>query len=359
MQSQARRPVKTFTIGFAEDGFNEAEHAKAVARHLGTDHTELYVTPEMSRSVIPLLPDLYSEPFADASQIPTYLVAQMTRQHVTVALSGDAGDELFGGYDRYSWGRRIWSRLSWMPAPARRALGAIVQRIPAARWDSLGRHLPRVRGIPRLGDKAHKLARRLTRVNSSDDLYRSLVSEWEPESGIVQGSSRLRTLLDDMAIADGVRDAEHRMMLLDAMTYLPDDILQKVDRASMAVSLETRVPFLDHRVAELAWRMPLRMKIRDGQGKWILRQVLHRHVPRELVERPKAGFGVPIGEWLRGPLREWAEDLLSESALARRGLMEPAPVREKMRQHLAGTHDWTPRLWSALMLQAWAGRNAA
>ncbi|HLA90396.1 MAG TPA: asparagine synthase (glutamine-hydrolyzing) [Gemmatimonadaceae bacterium] len=357
MQAQARRPVRTFTIGFAEDGFNEAVHAKAVARHLGTEHTELYVTPELSRSVIPRLPDLYSEPFADASQIPTFLVAEMTRQHVTVALSGDAGDELFGGYNRYSWGRRIWSRLSWLPPGARGALGAVILRIPAPSWDALGTHLPRVRRIARLGDKAHKLARRLMSVNSTDDLYRSLVTEWEPDSGVVRNSRPLRTLLDDPTVVQGVREAEHRMMLRDAMTYLPDDILQKVDRAAMGVSLETRVPFLDHRVAELAWRIPLHLKIRDGQGKWVLRQVLHRHVPRELVERPKAGFGVPVGEWLRAPLRDWAEDLLSESRLAHCGLLEPAPVREKLRQHLAGTHDWTPRLWSALMLQAWAGRN--
>jgi asparagine synthase (glutamine-hydrolysing) len=357
MQAHARRPVRTFTIGFGESGFNEAVHAKAVARHLGTDHTDLYITPELSRGVIPLLPDLYSEPFADASQIPTYLVAQMTRQRVTVALSGDAGDELFGGYNRYSWGRRIWNRVSWLPPRARRALGAAIQRIPAARWDSLGSHLPRVSRIARLGDKAHKLARRLVNVNSPDDLYRSLVSEWEPGSGVVRGSRRLRTLLDDATFAESVPDAEHRMMLWDAMTYLPDDILQKVDRAAMGVSLETRVPFLDHRVAELAWRIPLRMKFRNGQGKWVLRQVLHRHVPRGLVERPKAGFGVPVGEWLRGPLRDWAEDLLSESRLAHCGLLEPAPVREKLQQHLAGTHDWAPRLWSALMLQAWAVRN--
>jgi asparagine synthase (glutamine-hydrolysing) len=356
MQAQARQPVRTFTIGFGEGGFNEAVHAKMVARHLGTEHTELYVTSELARSVIPKLPDLYSEPFGDASQIPTYLVAQLTRQHVTVALSGDGGDELFGGYNRYSWGRRIWSRLSWLPPRARRVLGSAIQAIPAQSWDTLGKRVPRMSQVARLGDKAHKLARRLINVNSLDDLYRSLVTEWEPDSGVARNSRGLRTLLDDTTVVHGIRDAEHRMMLRDSMTYLPDDILQKVDRAAMGVSLETRVPFLDHRVAELAWRIPLRMKIRDGHGKWILKQVLYRHVPKELVERPKAGFGVPIGEWLRGPLREWAEDLLSESQLARVGLLEPAPVREKLRQHLAGTHDWTPKLWSALMLQAWAGR---
>ena len=357
MQAQATRPVRTFTIGFDDAGFNEAEYAKEVARHLGTDHTELYVSPKQARDVIPHLPDLYCEPFADPSQIPTYLVSQIARQHVTVALSGDAGDELFGGYNRYFWGRRIWSRLSWMPLTARRMLGTLIQEVPAQAWDVIGAGLPAVSRIARLGEKAHKLGYRLRTVNSLDDLYRSLVSQWTPDSGVVPGVRRLATRLDDPMAVRGVLEPEHRMMIWDSLTYLPDDILHKVDRAAMGVSLETRVPFLDHRVAELAWRLPLHMKIRGGQGKWALRQVLYKYVPRKLIERPKAGFGIPVGQWLRGPLREWAEDLLGESRLHRGGLLAAGPIREKWQQHLAGTHDWTPMLWAVLMFQAWLARE--
>lgn len=353
MQARSSRPVRTFTIGFDEAGFNEAEHAKAVARHLGTEHTELYVSPQQARDVIPRLPELYCEPFADSSQIPTFLVSQIARQHVTVALSGDAGDELFGGYNRYFWGRRIWSRLSWMPLSVRRRLGALIQRVPPGAWDALGRRVPGMAGVARLGDKAHKLAHRLKTVDSLDDLYRSLVTEWGADSGVVPGARQLPTLLDYRTAVQGVADSEHRMMVWDALTYLPDDILHKVDRAAMGVSLETRVPFLDHRVAELAWRIPLHMKIRNGQGKWALRQVLDRHVPRALIERPKAGFGIPVNQWLRGPLREWAEDLLDESRLECGGLLAVGPIRQKWRQHMAGTHDWTPGLWAVLMFEAW------
>lgn len=353
MQAQSGRSVRTFTIGFEEAGFNEADYAKAVARHLGTDHTELYVSPQQARDVIPRLPELYCEPFADSSQIPTFLVSQIARQHVTVALSGDAGDELFGGYNRYFWGRRIWSRLSWMPLLARRTFGALIQRVPPGTWDVLGRRVPGMAGISRLGDKAHKLAYRLKTVVSLDDLYRSLVTEWGADSGVVSGARRLPTLLDDPTVVQGVADSENRMMVWDALTYLPDDILHKVDRAAMGVSLETRVPYLDHRVAELAWRIPLQMKIRNGQGKWALRRVLDRHVPRALIERPKTGFGIPISQWLRGPLREWAECLLDESRLACGGVLEAGQIREAWQQHLAGTHDWTPRLWAVLTYQAW------
>lgn len=353
MQAQATRPVRTFTIGFDDAHFNEAEYAGAVARHLGTDHTELYVSPQQARDVIPHLPDYYSEPFADSSQIPTFLVAQMARQHVTVALSGDAGDELFCGYNRYFWGQRIWGRVSWMPPKARRTLGSLVRQVPPGAWDAIGRGLPKRAKIARLGDKAHKMAHRLENVSSLDDLYRSLVTEWTADSGIVHGARRLPVLLEDPNAVAGISDSENRMMMWDALSYLPDDILQKVDRAAMAVSLETRVPFLDHRVAELAWRIPLNMKMRDGRGKWILRQVLYRHVPSQLIERPKAGFGIPINQWLRGPLREWAEYLLDESRLNASGLLSAAPIRQGWQQHLAGTHDWTARLWTVLMFQAW------
>jgi asparagine synthase (glutamine-hydrolysing) len=353
MQAQSTRPIRTFTIGFEDAGFNEAEYAKAVAKHLGTDHTELYVSPQQARDVIPRLPELYCEPFADSSQIPTFLVSQIARKHVTVSLSGDGGDELFSGYNRYVWGSRIWNRLSWMPPFIRRGLGQGIQIVPAGAWDWMGGKLPGAAGIARLGDKAHKLAHRLRSVNSLDDLYRSLVSEWTPELAVVPGARPLPTLLDDAAAVRGIVAPENRMMVWDALTYMTDDILCKVDRAAMGVSLETRVPFLDHRVVELAWRVPLSMKIRGGQGKWALRQVLYKHVPRELIERPKAGFGIPINQWLRGPLRDWAEDLLDESRLKREGYLNAAPVRLKWSQHLKGTHDWTPKIWAVLMFQAW------
>jgi len=353
MQTQSERPVETFTVGFDEAGFDESPHALAVAKHLGTEHHEIRVTADDARSVIPLLPQLYDEPFADSSQIPTYLVCQAARRNVTVALSGDAGDELFGGYNRYFWAERVWNRIAWLPPSLRQALGTALQQLPTERWDSLGRMLPGGLGIARLGDKAHKMAHRMKTVKSLDDLYRSLVTEWPADVELVKGATRLPTKLDDTNLVVGISDAEHRMMLWDSLTYLPDDILTKVDRAAMGVSLETRVPFLDHRVAELAWRLPLNMKIRGGEGKWALRQVLYKYVPRELIERPKAGFGIPVGQWLRGPLRDWAEALLDEQRLEQEGYLNPAPIREIWRQHLNGRHDWTVRLWTVLMFQAW------
>lgn len=352
MQAQTSRPVRTFTIGFDEAGFNEAEHAKRVALHLGTEHTELYVTQQQAREVIPRLPSLYSEPFADSSQIPTYLVSQMARQHVTVALSGDAGDELFGGYNRYVWGSRLWNRARRFPAPLRRILGAGIQAVPPNVWDRLGQSLPRQRRIGQLGDKARKLGQGLSAATSLDGLYASLVSEWQGYR-LVHEARDLPTLLDDSEVVRGLAEPEHRMMAWDALTYLPDDILCKVDRAAMGVSLETRVPFLDHRVVELAWRLPLHMKIRNAQGKWALRQVLYRHLPRGLMERPKAGFAIPVGLWLRGPLREWAEDLLSESRLRQEGFFDPEPIRLRWAEHVTGRRDWTPALWAVLMFQAW------
>jgi asparagine synthase (glutamine-hydrolysing) len=363
MQKQSSRPVKTFTIGFDESGFDESPHALAVARHLGTEHHEMRVTSRMAQEVIPSLPWMYDEPFADSSQIPTHLVCSAARQHVTVALSGDAGDELFGGYNRYFWGPRIWSRLCVLPFPLRRALGSAIAAVPVAvlnaarlpQGDGLG-------GVVRLGDKLHKLAARLHAVQSLDDLYLSLVSEWSDPAAIVRGANGEQiveppSLLDDPLPNRGVEYQPLSMMLRDALSYLPDDILVKVDRAAMAVGLETRVPFLDHRVVELAWSLPLQMKIRDGQSKWALRQVLYKHVPRELIERPKAGFAVPVGQWLRGPLRDWAEALLDENRLRDEGYFNPEPIRAAWRQHLSGRRDWTARLWSVLMFQSWLAAN--
>lgn len=358
MQAQASRPVQTFTVGFEEAGFDESPHAKAVARHLGTEHHELRVSADIARSVIPSLPTIYDEPFADSSQIPTYLVSKAARESVTVALSGDAGDELFGGYNRYFWGKRIWSRLSWLPLPLRRAVGATITTVPPDAWDWLAETLPPLKGMVRFGDKAHKLGRRLRTVRGLDDLYRSLVTEWPPTLEIVIGAMPQRTPLDEIKLAGEICEPEHRMMFWDTLTYLPDDILTKVDRAAMAASLETRVPFLDHRVTELAWRLPLNMKLRDGQGKWALRQVLYKYVPRELIERDKAGFAIPVGEWLRGPLRDWAEVLLDEARLEREGFLHPKPIRLIWSQHLSRRYDWTQRLWCVLMFQAWLEKSS-
>jgi len=356
MQAQSKQPVKTFTIGFDEKGYNEAVHAKAVARHLGTEHTELYISPDDALNVIPRLPSLYCEPFSDSSQIPTFLVSQMTREHVSVSLSGDAGDELFGGYNRYFWANRIWNKLKMFPTPIRKAMAQGLRYMPAERWDGMYNAieglLPASARITKPGDKTHKLAEILT-AGSAEAIYHRLVSHWKQPEEIVINASEPSTILTDRTDWPDFSDFNHLMMYLDTMSYLPDDILTKVDRAAMGVSLETRVPFLDHRVVEFAWQLPLHMKIRDGQGKWILRQVLERYVPRELTERPKMGFGVPIDSWLRGPLREWAEELLDETRLRNEGYFNPAPIRQKWQEHLSGQRNWQYHLWDVLMFQAW------
>lgn len=365
MQQQTMHQVKTFTVGFEEAEFDESPNARAVAKHLGTDHTELFVTANEAQDVIPKLPYFYDEPFADSSQIPTYLVCKAASHKVTVALSGDAGDELFGGYNRYFWGPRIWSRLAWLPFPARQLLGRLICNIPIPSLDSLGRavnaFIPSNQGILRTGDKAHKLGLRLSSVRNMDDLYLSLVSEWQDPDQVVKGvvprtfveKNAARSFLDIPLPDLGTEEHQLRMMYLDSMTYLPDDILCKVDRAAMATSLETRVPFLDHRVVELAWQIPLHMKIRGNESKWALRQVLHKYVPRELIDRPKAGFGIPVGQWLRGPLKDWAESLLAESRLETEGYFYPSLIRQKWAEHLSGLRDHTGSLWTVLMFQAW------
>lgn len=356
MQSRASRPVKTFTIGFHEAGYNEAVHAKEVARHLGTDHTELYVTPEEAQAVIPRLPAIYDEPFADSSQIPTFLVAQLARQHVTVSLSGDAGDELFGGYNRYFQMKSLLRKIGWLPGFSRQALAEGMNALSPSGWNSLYSFLepmlpPRLR-MTQVGDKALKIAEILT-ADSPEAIYHRLVSHWKSPADVVIGASESPTSLTDQRRWPHHHEFEHRMMYLDAISYLPDNILVKVDRAAMAVSLETRVPFLDHRVVEYAWQLPLSLKIRNGQGKWLLRQVLHKHVPKELIERPKQGFGVPIDSWLRASLRDWAESLLSEGRLRREGFFHPEPIRRKWQEHLSGTRNWQYYLWDVLMFQAW------
>jgi len=365
MQSQSPRQVKTFTVGFEDVAFDESPYAAAVARHLGTDHHALRVTDADARAVIPDLPDIYDEPFADSSQIPTHLVCRAARSQVTVALSGDAGDELFGGYNRYFWGPRIWNRLSPIPFPIRRILGSIINTIPLPVWDNLGRlHnalRPGASGIARLGDKAHRLGTSFFNVKDVDDLYRNLVTQWPAPASLIlteNGQSKEpKSLIEDLLPVASTKDPAARMMYRDAMAYLPDDILCKVDRAAMAISLETRVPFLDPEVIALAARLPLSMNIRRDQGKWTLRQVLNKHVPPELIERPKVGFSIPIGTWLRGPLRDWAEDLLSEERLSADAILEPGPIRIAWAEHLSGRRDWTARLWIILMFQAWLETN--
>lgn len=356
MQARSSRPVKTFTIGFHEKGFNEAEHAKAVARHLGTDHTELYVTPQQALEVIPRLPALYDEPFSDSSQIPTFLVSQMTRQHVTVSLSGDAGDELFCGYSRYLLGMQMWSRLSRLPMPVRTAFAGLLVRLRPSTWNRLlgpaQSLLPASLAQVNIGDKLHKGAGVLA-ARTPVELYRLLLSHWRDPAEFVLGAKEPGTVLTESALQPPTDHFVHQMMALDMLSYLPDDILVKVDRAAMGVSLETRVPMLDHRVVEFAWRLPLHYKLRDGVGKWPLRQVLYRYVPRHLIERPKMGFGVPVDSWLRGPLREWAEDLLDSTRLRNEGFFDPAPIRQKWDEHLSGRRNWQACLWNVLMFQAW------
>jgi len=348
--------VRTFTIGFHEDDYDEAADARNVARHLETDHTELYVTPAEAQKVIPELPTMYDEPFADSSQIPTYLISRLARQDVTVSLSGDGGDELFGGYNRYFWGRELWSRISPYPRSLRRAGAGGLRLLPPRAWDGIGRLLqpllPAALREKQVGTKVHRLAGVLA-TPSPEALYRDLVSHWlEPEE-IVTSGKEAPTALTDPGRWARLPDFTQRMMFLDLVSYLPDDILTKVDRASMAVSLEARVPMLDHRVVEFAWRLPLAYKIKGSSGKHILRRVLHRHVPRELVERPKMGFGLPIDSWLRGPLRAWAEDLLQEGLLQRQGYLRPGPIRKKWGEHLSGSRNWQYLLWDVLMFQAW------
>ena len=354
MKAASCGPVRTYTIGFDLPGFDEAPHSAAVARHLGTDHTELTVTAKQALDVIPQLPDMYDEPFADSSQIPTHLVSAMTRRHVTVALSGDGGDELFGGYNRYQLSTGFLRSLSLLPRPLRRAIAATLTAVPADRWSQVLSALPAGMQPRQVGDKLHKLA---TVLCADDDsaLYRRLVTHWEPAQ-IVPGAAEPKGLLWDAQLEREFPGLLERMQFLDLVTYLPDDILTKVDRASMAVALEARVPLLDHRVVEFAWRIPRQTLMRNGVSKWPLRQVLYRHVPHELIERPKTGFSIPLGEWLRGPLREWAETLLSEKRLRDGGLLSVQDVRRTWAEHLSGKHNWQYLLWDALMLEAWRER---
>ena len=362
MQAQSSRPVRTFTIGFHEAGYNEAEHAKAVAKHLGTDHTELYVTPQQAMEVIPRLANLYCEPFSDSSQIPTFLVSQLARQNVTVSLSGDGGDELFGGYNRYLKASNLNKKLSRFPVGLRNFLPGLITRISPKVWNRVSSPilplLKRRFNSADIGNKLHLGADMLkARSHSEVEFYHFLVQHWTNSSELVLGTTNMSSVISDPSLQPQADNFFHQMMALDTLTYLPDDILTKVDRAAMGVSLETRVPLLDHRVVEFAWRLPLDYKVRNGEGKWPLRQVLYKYVPQELMNRPKMGFGVPIESWLRGPLRDWAEALLSESRLRQEGYFNPSPIRQKWDEHLSGKYDWEYHLWNILMFQAWLEEN--
>ncbi len=355
MQAQSSRPVRTFTIGI-HSADNEADYAKAIATHLGTEHTELYVRSEDALAVIPKLPELYCEPFSDSSQIPTFLVCQMAGRQVKVALSGDAGDEVFCGYNRYLSARRVWKTMNYMPAWLRRmAAQALCACAPDTwdKWFSFVRPLlPKDMRLAAPGYKAHKLADVLT-LKDDRAFYRYLTSHWQNPQDLVVDAEEPQTLLTDPAAWPKTDRFEHWMMAMDAQTYLTDDILVKVDRAAMANSLETRVPILDHRLIELVWRIPLRQKIRDGRGKWLLRQILYRHLPKDLMERPKMGFGIPLDFWLRGPLRDWCENLLNENRLRQEGYFQPALIRGMWAEHLSGEKNWCYHLWDVLMFQAW------
>jgi asparagine synthase (glutamine-hydrolysing) len=351
-QKYSPQPVRTFTIGFEEQAYNEADHARAVAKHFGTDHNERMVTPREARDVIPKLPQIYDEPFADSSQIPTYLVSAFAREQVTVALSGDAGDELFGGYNRYFMTARAWGRLAQLPAPLRAAAAGSLAAVPAAMWDRLGA-LSGGRFPREFGSKVRKSMGSFAGARDLGEAFTSFVDEWADEgSPIVGGNETLNPRGFDLDVGENAPDTV-RMMYCDAVGYLPDDILCKVDRASMAVSLEAHVPYLDHRVAEMAARIPVSMKIEGKTGKKILRTLLYQEAPKRLFERPKTGFGIPVGEWIKGSLREWAEDLLDRDRMASEGWFDPEPVLRRWRDHLSGRRHSTAALWSVLMFNAW------
>jgi asparagine synthase (glutamine-hydrolysing) len=363
MQAQSAQPVRTFTIGFRDPRYNEADNARQVARHLGTEHTELFLDSRDALALIPRLPTLYDEPFADSSQLPTYLVSELARRRVTVSLSGDGGDELFAGYKLYRAGQHLWKATGWMPFGLRRMLGRSLRSVPGAALNAFSFCFPRAQShygnTGKLEDKVKKLA--LAVMIAEPELqHHALVSHHAFPHDLVVGAAEYPTAFTDPAGWLPLPNLVDRMMYLDLIGYLPDDILVKLDRASMSVGLESRVPFLDHRVIEFAWSLPLDLKMRNGQQKWVLRQVLGRYLPAEFLNRPKRGFAIPLADWLRGPLRNWGRDLLERSSLESDGYFDAAPVGALWREHLAGTHDWSQIAWNVLMFQAWLhGRDRA
>ncbi|HEM7853294.1 asparagine synthase (glutamine-hydrolyzing) [Burkholderia multivorans] len=359
MQAQSAAPVDTFTIGFHEAGYDEAGYAKAVARHLGTRHTELYVTADHALDVVPKLPAIYDEPFSDASQIPTFLVAELTRRHVKVSLSGDGGDELFGGYTRYFLTPRLWRKLHRVPAAVRTRIAGALHALRPDHADQLAAVAQGAWGAgelrespTRIGDRLHKLGHVMT-ADSRIGLYRLLMSSVHHPERIALAGHEPPTPLDTASAWPAHLSFAEQAMAIDTLTYLPTDILTKVDRAAMAVSLETRMPFLDHHVVEFAWRLPASLRLPEGQSKALLRRLLDRYVPTELIDRPKQGFCAPIDHWLRGALRDWADALLRPSRLRDEGFFDAAAVERLWRQHQAGRMNWQHQLWTVLMFQAW------
>lgn len=361
MQDQHNAKVRTFTIAFEDAAYSEAPDAARVASHLGSDHLEMKVTHQDALEVVPSMPEVFDEPFSDSSQVPSLLLSKLTREHVTVALSGDGGDELFGGYNRYVWAAGFWGKAQHVPQAARRVAGEVLGSVPPRVWDAAfdkaGRLLPERLRVRMPGLKVQKAASVLP---SSDlrDAYRRLTSHFDHPDQVVIGASEPETIIDKPGSWPASGDEILQMMYLDAIAYLPDDILTKVDRSSMSVSLEARAPYLDPNVAELAWKLPLNLRVHDDKGKWALRRLLHRYVPPELVERPKMGFGPPIGSWLRGPLRGWAEELLDERRIRGEGFLDPAPIRRLWSEHVSGRRDRQYELWDVLMLQVWLEKSS-
>lgn len=356
MQAQSNVPIKTFSIGFESEEFNEAKYAKTVAEHIGTEHTEKYISPQEVLDVVPKLGLIFDEPFADSSQIPTFLVSQMAREHVTVSLTGDAGDELFCGYNRYILTKSTWGKLSKIPVLIRRGISKVILFIPMKAWDKVNKLLPIKYQMARLGEKIYKAANVIDSP-SIDILYDKLVSQWEQLEQVVlpeKGKTECSFKVQDMP---KLNCDVAKMMTMDSMSYLPDDILVKVDRAAMAVSLEGRIPFLDHNVIEFSWSIPLKYKLKNGISKWVLRELLYKYVPKKLIDRPKMGFGVPLADWLRGSLREWAEELINEDRLKLEGYFNPEPIVAMWNEHQSGTKDWHNQLWSVLMFQQWTEQN--
>ena len=356
MQSLSSKPVKTFTIGFEDKAFDEAQDAKLIAKYLGTDHHELYITPQDVIDVIPLLPNLYDEPFSDTSQIPTYLVSKLAKEKVTVSLSGDGGDELFCGYNRYHVTKNLWKKISVFPLFVRQFISLLLLSTPLKVWDKFGDLSFISKKYNNLGIKIHKGARVL-HSRTLLELYDNLLSNWKFSDKLILGSHKRRKL--DLSSPVNISDFSNieKMMLWDMQSYLPDDILVKLDRASMGVSLEGRVPFLDHDLVEFSWKIPTEYKYRNKKGKWILRQVLHKYIPQKLFERPKSGFTLPLSEWLRGPLKDWAEDLINTEGLNHDGILDAEVINRKWREHQAGNFDWSNQLWSVLMFQLWLKNN--
>ncbi len=355
-QSQTSKAIQTFTVGFYDKNFNEAHYARKIAKYLKTDHNEIYISSDKAMEIIPKLPLIYDEPFSDPSEIPMFYISQFAKKKVTVSLSGDGGDELFGGYNRYIWADKIWNRLKYLPFSVRDCIKKMLKIIPTDYWDFLflkfGGMLPDTINQAVPGDKLYKLADTLN-CNSANNFFKSLISNWKNPVDIIINSKEPNTILDDNFISKVIPNFKERMMFFDLITYLPDDILTKVDRSSMAVSLEARVPFLDHKVIEFSKRLPTSFKIKNNTNKWILRKILYKYIPEKIMTRTKMGFGIPLNQWLKGDLREWAEELLDDTKIKSDGILNPKPIKNIWKEYLKGKGNWQYLLWDVLMFQAW------